>query len=93
MMQTYWQKGLANRRAVFELYFREMPFGNGYAIFAGLERVIQYVEQLKFSDADIAYLKQTGQFDDDFLIIYVTSSLKGQSIVQWKVSWFSTTNQ
>lgn len=67
MMQTYWQKGLANRQAVFELYFREMPFGNGYAIFAGLERVIQYVEQLKFSDADIAYLKQTGQFDDDFL--------------------------
>ncbi|KRM60402.1 nicotinate phosphoribosyltransferase [Paucilactobacillus vaccinostercus DSM 20634] len=67
MMQTYWQKGLANRRAVFELYFREMPFGNGYAIFAGLERVIQYVEQLKFSDADIAYLKQTGQFDDGFL--------------------------
>lgn len=67
MMQTYWQKGLANRQAVFELYFREMPFGNGYAIFAGLERVIQYVEQLKFSDADIAYLKQTGQFDDGFL--------------------------
>lgn len=67
MMQTYWKKGLANRRAVFELYFRKMPFGNGYAVFAGLERAIAYVEQLTFSDSDIDYLKQTGQFDPDFL--------------------------
>lgn len=67
MMQTYWQKGMADRRAVFELYFRDMPFGNGYAIFAGLERVIQYIEQLKFSDSDIEYLKTTRQFDDGFL--------------------------
>lgn len=67
MMQTYWQKGMADRRAVFELYFRNMPFGNGYAIFAGLERVIQYIKQLKFSASDIDYLKTTGQFDDGFL--------------------------
>ncbi|WP_137597888.1 nicotinate phosphoribosyltransferase [Paucilactobacillus kaifaensis] len=67
MMQTYWQKGMADRRAVFELYFRNMPFGNGYAIFAGLERVVQYIKQLKFSDSDIDYLKTTGQFDDGFL--------------------------
>ncbi len=67
MMQTYWKKGIANRRAVFELYFRQMPFGNGYAIFAGLQRVIEYVEQLKFSDSDIEYLRSTDQFDDGFL--------------------------
>lgn len=67
MMQTYWEKGMANRRAVFELYFRQMPFGNGYAIFAGLERVIRYIQHLKFTDSDIEYLKTTKQFDDDFL--------------------------
>lgn len=67
MMQTYWQKGMAQRRSVFELYFRNMPFGNGYAVFAGLQRVVSYIQQLKFSDSDIDYLKQTGQFDADFL--------------------------
>lgn len=67
MMQTYWKKGLANRRAIFELYFRKMPFKNGYAVFAGLERVVRYVEHLKFTETDIAYLKSTKQFDDDFL--------------------------
>lgn len=33
MMQTYWKKGMGNRRAVFEAFFRKMPFNNGYAVF------------------------------------------------------------
>lgn len=37
MIQTYWLKGIDQRKAVFELYFRKIPFQNGYAIFAGLE--------------------------------------------------------
>ncbi len=67
MMQTYWKKGLANRRAVFEAFFRKMPFQNGYAVFAGLDHIIRYVKQLHFTDSDIDYLKSTNQFDEDFL--------------------------
>lgn len=67
MMQTYWKQGLANRRAVFEAFFRKMPFQNGYAVFAGLDHIIRYVQQLHFTDSDIDYLKSTNQFDDDFL--------------------------
>ena len=67
MMQTYWKQGLANRRAVFEAFFRKMPFQNGYAVFAGLDHIIRYVKQLHFTDSDIDYLKSTGQYDDDFL--------------------------
>lgn len=67
MMQTYWKQGLANRRAVFEAFFRKMPFQNGYAVYAGLDHIIRYVKQLRFSASDIEYLKSTEQFDDDFL--------------------------
>ena len=38
MMKTYWETGLHEKKAIFEAYFRKLPFENGYAIFAGLER-------------------------------------------------------
>ena len=67
MMQTYWQKGIANRHVVFEAFFRKMPFGNGYAVFAGLSHIIRYLNALHFSDSDIEYLKSTQQFDPEFI--------------------------
>ncbi|WP_306737790.1 hypothetical protein, partial [Acinetobacter baumannii] len=44
MVETYWADGMHERKAVFDLYFRTLPFESGYGIFAGLERIIQYVE-------------------------------------------------
>lgn len=67
MMQTYWKQGMGNRRAVFEAFFRKMPFNNGYAVFVGLDHIIRYIKNLHFTASDIGYLKSTGQFDDDFL--------------------------
>jgi len=67
MMYTYWKKGLHNRRAVFEVYFRSLPFDNGFAVFAGLEHVVDYLKNLKFSDSDIDYLREYGEFDEEFL--------------------------
>ncbi|KRL04900.1 nicotinate phosphoribosyltransferase [Liquorilactobacillus oeni] len=67
MIQTYWEKGIDQKKAVFELYFRKLPFENGYAIFAGLERVIEYISRLHFSDTDLAYLKSTNDFPPAFL--------------------------
>lgn len=67
MMYTYWKKGLHNRRAVFEVYFRKLPFDNGFAVFAGLEHVVDYLKNLKFSDSDIDYLREYGEFDEEFL--------------------------
>lgn len=66
MMQTYWEKGRSEKHAVFEVYFREMPFENGYAIFAGLERVVNYLENLNFSKTDIEYLR-TLDYPEAFL--------------------------
>lgn len=67
MAESYWADGIHNRKAVFELYFRKMPFGNGYAIFAGLERILQFLRNFKFTDEDIAYLKNELNYKDDFL--------------------------
>ena len=67
MMQTYFKKGIHERKAVYEMYFRKMPFENGYAVFAGLERLVEYLKGLHFSESDIAYLRETGEFDEDFM--------------------------
>lgn len=67
MIQTYWSQGIAEKNAVFEAYFRKNPFNNGYAVFAGLEKLVQYIQNLRFSDTDIAYLKNLGKYSEDFL--------------------------
>lgn len=67
MMQTYFQQGLQNRHSVFEVYFRKMPFENGFAIFAGLEHVINYINNIKFTDDDIDFLRKDGNYSEEFL--------------------------
>ena len=66
MMQTYFKLGRHQRQAVFEVFFREMPFKNGYTVFAGLERMVDYLKNLKFSETDIAYLREL-DYPEDFL--------------------------
>lgn len=58
MMYAHWVQGTLNERAVFEIYFRKLPFGNGYAVCAGLERIVRYIETLRFGDRELEYLKQ-----------------------------------
>ncbi|KIH70221.1 nicotinate phosphoribosyltransferase [Salinicoccus roseus] len=66
MGKTYLEQGLENRTAVFDLYFRSMPFDNGYAVFAGLERIIDFLKNLRFTESDIEYLRSIG-YEEDFL--------------------------
>ncbi|WEV40125.1 nicotinate phosphoribosyltransferase [Lactobacillus sp. ESL0681] len=67
MMYTYFKKGIADRHAVFEAYYREEPFGNGFSIFAGLEHIILYLKQLHFSESDLRYLEEEVGYDADFI--------------------------
>lgn len=67
MAYTYWKKGNDDKKAVFEVYYRENPFGMGYTIFAGLERIVNYIENLRFTDSDLAYLKNEIGYEDDFI--------------------------
>lgn len=66
MMQGYFKAG-NNSMAVFDAFYRSNPSKGGYAIFAGLEQVIEYIEKLHFDEEDIAYLRSLHIFDEDFL--------------------------
>ncbi|HZG71344.1 MAG TPA: nicotinate phosphoribosyltransferase [Chondromyces sp.] len=67
MAYTYWKDGIHEKKAVFDLFFRKMPFENGFAVFAGLEHVIEYIENMRFTDSDLEYLHNEGQYDEAFL--------------------------
>ncbi|HSP11191.1 MAG TPA: nicotinate phosphoribosyltransferase [Salegentibacter sp.] len=66
MAQVYFKQGHKNDIAVFDYFFRKNPFKGGYAIFAGLQDVLKIIDELKFSEEDITYLK-TQDFDQEFL--------------------------
>lgn len=73
MAKGYWRSGLYQRRAVFNLFFRRAPFGHPYAITAGLEAAIAWLQQFRFSVHDIQYLGSLrgadgcALFDEPFL--------------------------
>jgi nicotinate phosphoribosyltransferase len=67
MVQTYWEDEIHNRKTIFDLYFRRLPFGNGYAVFAGLERIIRYIENFQFSESDLAYLEYELKYNSQFI--------------------------
>ncbi|GAA3411129.1 nicotinate phosphoribosyltransferase [Paenibacillus hodogayensis] len=68
MMYAHWVNGTQNDKAVFDVYFRRLPFGNGYAVFAGLERIVDYIRSLSFGDEEIAYLaEQEEHYEPAFL--------------------------
>ena len=66
MMQGYFKTG-NKTRVVFDMFYRENPCGNGYAVMAGLEQVIDYIKNLHFDKENIDYLRNLGIFDEDFL--------------------------
>ena len=66
MAQVYFQNEHKDTTAVFDYFFRKLPFNNGYAIFAGLEDFLELLEDLRFTNSDIAYLKAQG-FPEDFI--------------------------
>ena len=67
MSQGYFANGYRDRITYFDVFFRQCPDGGGFAIAAGLEQIIEYIQQLHFSEADIQYLREKKLFDEDFL--------------------------
>ncbi|MBO7177955.1 MAG: nicotinate phosphoribosyltransferase [Clostridia bacterium] len=65
MMNGYAETGMADREAVFDLFFRPAP-GLDFAIVAGLEQAIDYINNLHFDESDIAYLRSLNLFGEKF---------------------------
>ena len=67
MMNGYLEKGMGDTVAVFDVFFRTIPDGGGFAIFAGLEQLIDYLKNLSFTEDDIDYLRSKNCFSETFL--------------------------
>ncbi|PWM31327.1 MAG: nicotinate phosphoribosyltransferase [Clostridiales bacterium] len=67
MMQGYFKNKDRNETVIFDAFYRNNPMDSGYAICAGLEQVIEYINNLHFSDEDLSYLRSLGIFEEDFL--------------------------
>ncbi len=67
MMHGYWKNGMHEQQAVFDVYFRRNPFDGGYAVWAGLEPVLDFLVGLRFGPADLDYLGTLGLFEPEFL--------------------------
>ena len=78
MMQGYLHHGMQNNRACFDLFYRKRGDIMAYAVAAGLEQAIEYVQNLKFTQEDIQYLKSLEIFNEDFLKYLVNFRFTGQ---------------
>ena len=67
MGNGYLKAGFQDRITYFDVYFRSVPDGGGFAIAAGLEQLIDYIEDLHFDEQDIEYLRSKGIFCEEFL--------------------------
>ena len=66
MSNGFFVKNMANKIAYFDVFFRKVPDNGGYVVFAGLEQVIEYINNLKFDNEDIEFLRKTNKFSDEF---------------------------
>lgn len=67
MSNGYFRQGLHQRQTYFDVFFRTVPDEGGFAIAAGLEQLVRYIEGFHFTDENIDYLRGKGIFDEDFL--------------------------
>ncbi|HEY8444647.1 MAG TPA: nicotinate phosphoribosyltransferase [Bacilli bacterium] len=67
MANGYFESGLKDQICYFDVFFRNIPDGGGYAICAGLEQVVQYIQNLSFSKEDLEYLRSQNVFTEAFL--------------------------
>lgn len=67
MANGYLEQGIGEKIAYFDMFFRKVPDGGGYAILAGIEQLVEYLENLNFTEKDITYLRNREMFSEKFL--------------------------
>ncbi len=77
MANGYFHQENPANRVAFDVFFRKNPDGGGFSIFAGLEQIIEYIENMHFSQDDIAYLRSLHLFDEDFLSYLANFKFQG----------------
>jgi len=67
MTYGYWREGKADQQVIFDLFFRQLPPGSGYAIAAGLEQAVEYLRNFHFKQEDLDYLRGLNLFSGEFI--------------------------
>jgi nicotinate phosphoribosyltransferase len=67
MLAGYYARNMHEQKAVFDLYFRKAPYCGSYAVFAGLQPALEYLQNVKFTGEDIEYLRSLNLFENSFL--------------------------
>ena len=67
MGNGYLAAGMGDKISYFDVFFRDVPDGGGFAVAAGLEQIVDYIRNLHFEPEDIDYLRSRGIFSEDFL--------------------------
>jgi len=67
MAKGYFENGMKDRITYFDMFFRNIPDGGGYAIMAGVEQLVEYLRELSFDEEDIEFLRGKKMFDESFL--------------------------
>ncbi|MBQ7387534.1 MAG: nicotinate phosphoribosyltransferase, partial [Clostridia bacterium] len=77
MANGYFELGKGDEIAYFDVFYRKVPDGGGFAIAAGLEQVIDYIKELCFTEEDIEFLRGKGIFSESFLLYLSTFRFTG----------------
>ncbi|MBQ8292348.1 MAG: nicotinate phosphoribosyltransferase [Bacilli bacterium] len=67
MANAYFNQGMLNQKVYFDMFFRKVPDGGGFAIFAGLEQLVEYIMNLHFTEKDLEYLSKVDGFSQEFI--------------------------
>jgi len=67
MGNGYYNVGVGDKIAYFDMFFRRVPDGGGYCIMSGVQQLIEYLSSLRFTEKDIEYLRSKGTFSEEFL--------------------------
>lgn len=77
MAQTYFNEGKKDEKVYFDIFFRKNPFEGGYTMSGGLDETIKYIENFRFTESDIEYLRSLGKFNDEYLDYLADLEFKG----------------
>lgn len=86
MAYSFFKDNIHEKKAVFEVFFRKNPFENGYVVFAGLERVVEFINNFKFSEDDLEYLQKLN-YDEEFIDYLRTVKFNGRikSVIEGEI--------
>ncbi len=86
MAYSFFKDNIHEKKAVFEVFFRKNPLENGYVVFAGLERIVEFINNFKFSEDDLTYLRNLN-YDDNFIDYLRTLKFNGtiRSVIEGEI--------